>query len=84
MKMEKKSQAQIVSDLKRWLPVMELEVSVVLSAVKASHAHTTGLQADSQPERAVFTRLKFERDLSLIRAAARSTGWRSDDLDGSP
>ena len=52
-----------------------------LPAVRASHAHTTGLQADSQPERATFTKDRFLRELQQILDAAHSTGWQDA---GSP
>ena len=72
---------QIVSDLRRWEPVMRDASTHSLPAIRASHAHTTGLQADSQPERATFTKDRFLRDLETILSAAYSTGWQDT---GSP
>lgn len=72
---------QIVLDLRRWEPVMREASTHSLPAVRASHAHTTGLQADSQPKRAAFTKDRFLRDLQQIMDAAYSTGWQDA---GSP
>ena len=72
---------RIILDLRRWEPFMRDASTHTLQAVKASLAHTTGLQADSQPERAAFTKDRFLRDLQTILDAAYSTGWQDT---GSP
>ena len=72
---------RIILDLRRWEPVMRDASTRSLPAIRASHAHTTGLQADSQPERATFTKDRFLRELQQIIDAAYSTGWQDT---GSP
>lgn len=67
---------QIILDLRRWEPVMRDASTYSLPAIRASRAHTTGFQADSQPERAAFTKDRFLRDLRHIIDAAHSTGWQ--------
>ncbi|MCI7306226.1 MAG: hypothetical protein MR522_08205 [Trueperella sp.] len=52
--------------------------------IRYTHAHTTGVQADSVTERAVVGRARLDTELEQIDEAATSTGWRSTALDGPP
>ena len=49
----------IIANLRRWEPVM-----------RDASTHATGLQADSQPERAAFTKDRFLRDLELVKTSS--------------
>ncbi|VEI13229.1 hypothetical protein [Trueperella bialowiezensis] len=74
----------ILADLKTWEPIMNDASHITVPAIRYTHGHTTGAQADSQVERATYAKTRYLADLETILNAAYSTGWRDEPRDGSP
>lgn len=61
---------QIITDLNQWLPAMREAARITTQAIRYTHAHTTGLQADSQPERSAFAADRLHRELNTLTEIA--------------
>lgn len=62
--------ATMLKDIAVWYPAMLEITRKSIPAIAYTHAHTTGMKADSQPERAAYARERFEGELGTLREIA--------------
>lgn len=71
----------MLTDLAAWYPTMLEITHPSIQAITYTHAHTTGVKADSQPERAVYTKDHLENELAdLTQIAATLTNTDCTNL----
>ncbi|MDY5404407.1 MAG: hypothetical protein SPG34_08765 [Trueperella sp.] len=60
----------MLKDLTTWYPAMLETTRKTIPAIAYTHAHTTGVKADSQPERAAYAAERLEGELGELREIA--------------